>query len=250
MRVAKAKGCDTLSALWEKTNVDRKTLRAINAGQQVKETTLQRIADKLRVPLAHLVGSQTADKGERGSVGEQSEYSEIKLQQLDAASLPKVFEGARMIKWFLQIDQMPIELEMLLDKLSDALKTRFAGPTRHQGTLQDQITRLRASTDIDKCIVELIERNLKVCGKAYVFWERHPELYDEQIAWVNYRSSIRVALSILPKQKADPTVTVHIGQQPPRQFDESELDGIAFVEVDDIRVWERAERRTNRRHRS
>jgi hypothetical protein len=42
LRVVAKKGITTLSALKEKTSVDRKTLRAINKGQPVKETTLQK----------------------------------------------------------------------------------------------------------------------------------------------------------------------------------------------------------------
>jgi len=61
MRVAASKGVETILALYEKTGVDRKTLRAINDGKPVKETTLQKIADKLRVPMAHLVGSGMAE---------------------------------------------------------------------------------------------------------------------------------------------------------------------------------------------
>jgi hypothetical protein len=41
LRAAETKSITTLSALKEKTDVDRKTLRAINAGQPVKRTTLQ-----------------------------------------------------------------------------------------------------------------------------------------------------------------------------------------------------------------
>jgi hypothetical protein len=60
--IAKSKGIATLSALKERTGVDRKTLRAINEGQPVKQTTLQSIADKLRIPIAHLLASNAADK--------------------------------------------------------------------------------------------------------------------------------------------------------------------------------------------
>ena len=67
LRIAATKGVATLSALKEKTGVDRKTLRTINTGQPVKETTLQAIADKLRVPLAHLLGPSTLDEVENSS---------------------------------------------------------------------------------------------------------------------------------------------------------------------------------------
>ena len=67
LRVAAKKDVATLSALYAKTGVDRKTLRTINTGLPVKETTLQAIANKLRVPLAHLLGPSTLDEGESSS---------------------------------------------------------------------------------------------------------------------------------------------------------------------------------------
>jgi DNA-binding Xre family transcriptional regulator len=70
MRVAAKKSITTLTELKDKTGVDRKTLRAIKEGKQVKETTLQSIADKLRVPLAHLVGADPATKREVTANGE------------------------------------------------------------------------------------------------------------------------------------------------------------------------------------
>jgi hypothetical protein len=86
MRVATAKGCDTFAALKEKTGVDRKTLRSINAGQQVKEATLQRIADKLRIPVGHLSSAVSEEAVRSGSINDY-QYQEIKLQRLDTAAL-------------------------------------------------------------------------------------------------------------------------------------------------------------------
>src|SRR5262245_35867958 len=60
MRVAKGKGIGSLKALSEKTGSDRKTLRAINAGRPVKDTTLQTIADRLHVPPSHFCKDHTS----------------------------------------------------------------------------------------------------------------------------------------------------------------------------------------------
>src|SRR5262245_48995328 len=89
MRVAASKGHDTFSALKEKTGVDRKTLRAIEAGRPVKETTLQSIANKLRVPMAHLVGSSVLESHDAVHPRDD-QHREFKLQRLDAAALRKL----------------------------------------------------------------------------------------------------------------------------------------------------------------
>jgi hypothetical protein len=221
-------------------------LRAINAGQQVKETTLERIAVKLRVPIEHLIGSSAGDKSENVVGGDQSD---VKLQQLDATGLRKVFEDTSDINWFLQIDQMPNELESLLTKLENALRgwfwhfNGFGDAGEHKDNLRAQIEFIKTSTAIDECVAELATRNLKICGGTYVFWEKDQPYDKERNYWVPqllYCSTLRVALSIVKKEKANPTVTVWTGWHPPQQFNESELNGIDFVQVDNLKVWDRA----------
>jgi hypothetical protein len=113
LRIAATKGVATLSALKEKTNVDRKTLRKIDTGQLVKETTLQAIANKLRVPLAHLLGPSTLDEVEGSGLAPYHQvsddgyhYREIKLQQPDAAKLRELAGEIGGFTWLLNIDQM------------------------------------------------------------------------------------------------------------------------------------------------
>ena len=130
LRIAATKSIATLSALKEKTGVDRKTLRAINTGQPVKETTLQAIADKLRVPLAHLLGPSTLDEVENSSSlapyhrvsSDGFHFREIKLQQLDAAALRRLAGETDQITWLLKIDQMSESLEATLLKLRESLR--------------------------------------------------------------------------------------------------------------------------------
>src|SRR6185437_15446431 len=86
LRVAATKSIPHLSALKEKTGVDRKTLRAINEGRPVKRTKLQSIADKLRVPIEHLQANATEKNEAARGIGGY-EYREVKLQQLDATAL-------------------------------------------------------------------------------------------------------------------------------------------------------------------
>src|SRR5262249_10447834 len=104
MSVAASKAITTISALKEKTSVDRKTLRAINEGQPVKMTTLQTIADRLRVPISHLQNSDTNQDAVTDLDDQQ--YREINLQQLDGGALRKLAGETDIILWFLNIDQI------------------------------------------------------------------------------------------------------------------------------------------------
>ena len=249
LSVAASKGVTTLSALKEKTGVDRKTLRLINTGKPVKETKLQDVATKLRVPLAHLLGPTAVDKREDVSGGDVWEYREIKLQHLDATALRRLASETDEITWFLKIDQMSGELEALLLRLRESLRGWFNhllgiefGP-EEQDNLRDQISSIKRSADIDKCVEELAQHNLKLSGGTYVAWENerardHYEGYPLPI--LRYTSRLKAALSIAPEEKNNSTVRVYKGLEPPQKFVGSELlSDIDFVEVDGTRVWSR-----------
>jgi hypothetical protein len=175
LSVAATKSITTLSALKEKTGVDRKTLRSINAGQPVKQTTLQSIADKLRVPITHLLASNTADKNEGASGLDDYQYREIKLQELDGTALRKFAGQTDEITWFLNIDHMPEELEATLVKLRKTLRGWFAhllGIEFEEDNLLDQISHIKRATDIDKAIEELTRHKLKIFGGTFVAWQK------------------------------------------------------------------------------
>jgi len=130
LRVAGKQGITTLSALYEKTGVDRKTLRAINNGQPVKESTLhKKIADTLRIPLDHFLGRALSMRSKRAANlapyhqvdSDGYHFREIKLQQLDAAALRQLAGGTDQIGWFLKIDQISESLEATLLKLRECL---------------------------------------------------------------------------------------------------------------------------------
>jgi hypothetical protein len=102
LRVAGMKSVTTLTAIKEKTGVDRKTLRLLNEGQPVKETTLQRIADKLRIPLTHFLGSNTVNKSEDvPSDGTDDPFGgrQIKLLALDGRALRRLALETDEIAW-------------------------------------------------------------------------------------------------------------------------------------------------------
>lgn len=246
MRIAAMKSVTTLSALKEKTRVDRKTLRAINTGRPVKETTLQAIADKLRVPLAHLLGPSTLDEGENSSSSSLDTYQvrEIKVQPLDATALRRLAGETDEITWLLQIDQMSESLEAALLKLGESLRGWFhhlLGIDFEDVTdnLIDQISSIKMSADIDKSVEELAKHNLKIYGSRYVFWDKDRSNFPFPI--LRYSSKTKVVLSIAPEAKNNLTVRLPTGWEPPQKFVESELAGIDSVEVDYREVWSRDE---------
>ena len=258
LRIAEKKGVATLSALKEKTGVDRKTLRTINTGQPVKETTLQAIADKLRVPLAHLLGPSTLDEVENSSSTDHQvnshgyHYREIKSPQLDAAALRRLAFQTDKITWLLKIDQMSESLEATLLKLRESLhgwwhhlnrSWEFAEQMDEQDNLVNQISGIKTSADIDKIVEQLAAQKLKIYGGTYVFWDKERKergVYLEDFTTIlSYTSQTKVVLSIAPDDKNNWTVRVATGYEPPQKFIESELAGIECVEIDGREVWVR-----------
>jgi hypothetical protein len=247
LRVALTKSITTLSALNEKTGVDRKTLRAINAGRAVKQTTLQSIADRLRIPIAHLQASNEADQNEGPGRIDDYQYREIKLQQLDGAALRKLAGETDEITWFLNIDRISIELESALKNLQKCLKGWFFhlnlanDPDDDNDNLLDAISYVKTSGNIDETIKELARHKLKIFGGTYIAWQKEDTLWNFEsglLPVLKYRSQLKAALSIVPEAKNYSTVRAGIGFEPPQNL--SELSGIYFVEIDGkpIRVRE------------
>jgi hypothetical protein len=227
-------------------------LRAINEEKPVKETTLQKIADKLRVPLGHLRGPSNPDT--RSAVAGGG-LQEIKLEQLDATALRGIASDVREINWFLKIDQMPEELETLLLKLRKGLhdwvahEFGMASDPEAPDNLDAEINYIKASVVIDEIVEALAQRKLKIFGATYVVWQRELVKHDPDDEYYGYDPTLRynsrlvAALSIVPEQKTNITVRVHPGTEPPQQFDEASVGRIQpdinHVEVDGKEVWAR-----------
>ena len=164
LRIAAMKSIATLSDLKEKTGVDRKTLRTINTGRPVKETTLQAIADKLRIPLAHFLGPSTLDEVENSNPDHLVDdvglhFREIKLQQLDAAALRRLAGETGQIIWLLKMDQMSESLEATLLQLRESLSSWYQHLLSREfesedaeDSLVDQISFIKRSADIDRAL--------------------------------------------------------------------------------------------------
>jgi hypothetical protein len=258
LRVAAKQGITTLSALKEKTGVDRKTLRAINNGQPVMETTLhKKIADKLRIPLDHFLGPSTLDEVKNSSTlapyhrvsSSGYHYREIELQQLDAAALRRLAGETDRITWLLKIDQMTDSLEATLLKLRESLlgwhEHLNAFPDSDaKDNLVDQISFVRTSADIDKSVEQLTAQDLKIYGGTYLFWKKEQARHrveDYPLPILRYTSRTEAELCIAPEEKNNSTTTrVTTGYEPPQKFIESELAGIDFVELNYRQVWSRS----------
>jgi hypothetical protein len=56
---------------------------------------------------------------------------------------------------------------------------------------------------------------------------------------LEYRSSLKAALNIGPKEQTNSTVRVCIGRVPPQKFSDNQLANIDQIKVDGTEVWSR-----------
>jgi len=154
LRVAKIKNLKTLAAVEEKTRVDRKTLMAINAGRPVEQTTLQSIADKMKVPITHLFKSDQIDIY-------SCKYRDLKLQELDGDALRDIAGKTDYITWVLSAN-VSKDLEAVLLQLSASLRGWFKKMSvKGDPGPQDDLD-MTTSVRIDESVKDFARRRLRI----------------------------------------------------------------------------------------
>jgi transcriptional regulator with XRE-family HTH domain len=101
----------------EELSMDRKTLRAIDRGRPVKDTTLNKIAVKLRVPIDHLLEG-SSDKNLRTN---DASANSILLRPVRAPEIKALLSEAALVQWKLLID---------------TLEERYVGESTHELILE------------------------------------------------------------------------------------------------------------------
>jgi hypothetical protein len=266
MKVADLKGVGSIKALSEKTGSDRKTLRAINDGRPVKDSTLKTIADRLRVPISHLRKEQRLSTA--GNV-ERSELREIILQPLNAKLLreliealdpPMASDGTLSVNWILKIDQITNDLEAELVSFESLVQewTPLLFGWDHWGNgkshgLKGQLAKIKMATDVETHIQAFSAANLRLFGGNFVWWSKsfygdHPD--PELTGGLEYQSYTFGVIAIEPKNVTCSKHRIDHGEEPPPSFDEEPPPpGVNWVRVDNVPVYERPDSNVGGQHR-
>ena len=181
LTIAKTKGVGTILSLSEKTGVDRKTLKLINDGKSVKETTIKMVMDALRLPVSHLLDharpSTLPDK-----VADISRRSyEAPLQKLNATLLKQMLDQTHPdeLVWRLNIDRASDEIKSKLLKFGKLVQEwllhinnwdHWKGQTH---TLKGQLAKISMSADIENSMADLLSENVTLFGGTFIRWEKH-----------------------------------------------------------------------------
>jgi transcriptional regulator with XRE-family HTH domain len=225
----KSKGMTQMDA-FEKTRVDRKTLRRIDRGAQVKLEKLQQVANRLQVPegyFSHQVSPPAA--ADNSDVSSALEPGTIMLRKLDWRRLEELLNGAKDVRWHLRAQVRDDMTHKFLEEFEQAIENfrrqlrqlDFDSDARDgdPSSLRFQLNCLKTTDDIAARLERLADHSVVLLGADYLFWDCGSEDYEyESTYWtnVNYRSSRIVLLSVEPAGTQSRRARIYQGSLPPR----------------------------------
>lgn len=221
----------------DKTGVDRKTLARIERGEEVKQETLQKLANGLRVPTSFFDPPVTESPPITKLTKEDPEWDQdpftdalIMLRELDADRLLGLLNYARKINWHLnfqpsdekahelleQFDKAVHELHQHLTYQSPEWKNPKVAPT----DLSKKLSALKKGRVVAKLMEQLAEYRIAILGADYLQWdvsEDRKYVVTELIAYVHTYASTRIVeLSVEKSGIRTRRVPISIGREPPK----------------------------------
>jgi transcriptional regulator with XRE-family HTH domain len=213
--------------------IDRKTQAKINRGEEVKLETLQKVANKLKVPITYFdpPAGRSADQPPAGSSVNQGESQledsgrlSLLLRKVDVDDFWRMlaFIDSTQIQWILNLPTIDDEAMSLLEQFGDAVndfdkyESRWwrVGLRQQLDYREDQQKKTRHMASL---LEKLAKHGLAVLGGEYVSWKCE-EAFDEEreLLFVNYKPTFHVVFSVERHTVRERRQTVSQGTVPPR----------------------------------
>jgi transcriptional regulator with XRE-family HTH domain len=241
--------------------IDRKTQAKIDRGEEVKLETLQKLADKLKVPITyfdppagpHLFPSQNswaatfsarsvaikaapllADwvQSQRSRV-EDPGWLSLLLPKLNADDLYEMllWVESEKVEWKLNVHTIDDETILLLEQFEDAVNdVRDYINTPPDSSLREELAKLKKTRHVASLMEELAKHGLALFGASYLSWEcdKGAETYATDSGefarpYWHYKSHNHCLLSIDGHLAPERRQKVWQGTMPPRFAPEGTL---------------------------
>jgi transcriptional regulator with XRE-family HTH domain len=230
------------------TGIDRKTLRRIERGEQVKEDTLRKLANGLRVPVHHFVDVPSAAELTKQDPEAPLWPHSLMLRELDADGLLGLLKKSKQIRWLLNLksaDQKVFGLLEEFERVVNRLHEYFyADQWDDDGeSLSAQLHHLEKVQAIATLMERLAENRVVILGADYLHWTVSQERNDPFNVHY-YRSTWVIDLSIEQHGTSSRRVPIFLGSEPPKVTPETDpptkilvngvpLDGVPLPPADD-----------------
>jgi transcriptional regulator with XRE-family HTH domain len=230
----------------EVVGLDRKTLRKIDRGEEVKLETLEDVAKRLRVSLGHFLGTTEADD----KLNDPPAHT-VMLRRLNGERLAELLKrvplGGRFqsitgdqLEWLLNVQVVDEKASKLLNELERAASQSRVIPSSTAAqaervrasaigwppavpvtdSLSAQLQRVTSLDRLGDILKELHECRLAVLGGDYLYWVKMPSSFRDEFGHhfseVTYRSFPKVLLSIDPSSTRSRRVPIFPGFEPPK----------------------------------
>jgi transcriptional regulator with XRE-family HTH domain len=196
--------------------IDRKTLAKIDRGEEVKQETLQKVANKLMVPATYFDPPAGSSVDQLDSPFELS----LLLRRVDADDLPLMllWVDRKCIDWKLNVHTVDDETISLLEQFEDAVKDVHEHVNgAPDSSLRQELGQLKKTRHVASLMEELAKHGVAVFGGEYVSWHNEKGFDDyAERPYVNYTSNAHVVFSIERHPAHEPRQKVWQGKLPPR----------------------------------
>jgi hypothetical protein len=221
---------------WEATGVDRKTLAKIDRGEEVKEQTLQKLANGLCVPISFLLETPSIKL-----VEEDGEWTRavLTLRKLDVESLSALLKKTKKIEWYLfhlpLVDDKVFELIEQFGRAVEQLHCHFNysfewEPEVDPFSLGAQLIDLKRRRVVVSLMDQLAGECISVFGADYIQWHVKDFSFLLQPGDRHYHSTRLLALSVAQSNTRSPSVPIFPGSAPPKFAPETNPPTKVFVD--------------------